>query len=44
VARFGDVLAGQADAGTWGLRLVGLLATLAAVWLVGRAAERALKG
>jgi uncharacterized membrane protein YdjX (TVP38/TMEM64 family) len=44
VARFGAVLSGQADAGTWALRLVGLLATLAVVWLVGRAADRALKG
>ena len=44
VARFGSVLAGQADAGTWGLRVVGLLATVAVVVLVGRAAQRALQG
>jgi uncharacterized membrane protein YdjX (TVP38/TMEM64 family) len=44
VARFGAVLSGQADAGTWALRLVGLAATLASVWLVGRAAQRALQG
>jgi uncharacterized membrane protein YdjX (TVP38/TMEM64 family) len=43
VARFGAVLSGQADAGTWGLRLVGLAATLASVWLAGRAAQRALQ-
>jgi uncharacterized membrane protein YdjX (TVP38/TMEM64 family) len=44
VARFGDVLSGQADPGTWTLRIVGLLATLGSVWLVGRAAQRALQG
>ena len=43
VARFGEVLAGQADAGTWGLRILGLLATVASVALVGRAARRALQ-
>ncbi len=42
VARFGEVLAGQADPGTWALRIVGLLATVLVVWLVGRAARRAL--
>lgn len=44
VARFGEVLSGQADAGTWILRVVGVLATVASVWLVGRAAQRALQG
>jgi uncharacterized membrane protein YdjX (TVP38/TMEM64 family) len=44
VARFGDVLAGRADAGTWALRVVGVLATVASVWLAGRAAQRALQG
>ncbi len=44
VARFGEVLSGEADAGTWALRIGGLLATLATVWLVGRAAQRALQG
>jgi uncharacterized membrane protein YdjX (TVP38/TMEM64 family) len=44
VARFGEVLRGQADAGTWALRIVGLLATVASVWLAGRAARRALAG
>ena len=43
VARFGDVLSGEADAGTWALRIGGLLATVASVWLVGRAAQRALQ-
>ena len=43
VARFGEVLGGEADAGTWTLRLVGVLATLAVVWLVSRAARRALQ-
>ena len=43
VARFGEVLSGQADARTWSLRVVGVLATLASVWLVGRAARRALQ-
>ena len=44
VARFGEVLSGEADAGTWALRIGGLLATVASVWLVGRAAQRALQG
>lgn len=43
VARFGDVLSGQADPVTWTLRIVGVLATIAVVWLVGRAAKRALQ-
>lgn len=43
VARFGTVLAGEADPATWVLRVVGILATLAVVWLVGRAARRALQ-
>jgi uncharacterized membrane protein YdjX (TVP38/TMEM64 family) len=43
VARFGEVLSGEADAGTWTLRIAGLLATLGSVWLVGRAARRALQ-
>jgi uncharacterized membrane protein YdjX (TVP38/TMEM64 family) len=42
VARFGKVLSGQADPATWALRIVGLLATVASVWLVGRAAQRSL--
>jgi len=42
VARFGDVLSGEADAGTWALRIGGLLATVASVWLAGKAAQRAL--
>ncbi len=43
VARFGDVLAGEASPGAWALRVVGVVATIAAVWLVGRAAQRALQ-
>ena len=43
VARFGEVLSGEADAGTWALRVVGLLATVASVWLAGWAAQRALQ-
>ena len=43
VARFGEVLSGEADLGTWALRIIGLVATVASVWLVGRAAQRALK-
>jgi len=43
VARFGTVLSGDADPFTWGLRVIGVLATVAVVWLVGRAARRALQ-
>jgi uncharacterized membrane protein YdjX (TVP38/TMEM64 family) len=43
VARFGTVLSGEADPFTWALRLVGVAATVAVVWLVGRAARRALQ-
>jgi uncharacterized membrane protein YdjX (TVP38/TMEM64 family) len=42
-ARFGEVLSGRADAGTWSLRVVGVLASVAVVWLVGRAARTALQ-
>ena len=42
VARFGAVLSGQADPATWMLRVVGVIATLGSVWLVSRAARRAL--
>ncbi|MFZ0409127.1 MAG: TVP38/TMEM64 family protein [Cyanobium sp.] len=42
VARFQEVLTGAADPGTWALRLTGLAATVASVWLAGRAAQRAL--
>jgi uncharacterized membrane protein YdjX (TVP38/TMEM64 family) len=42
VARFGTVLSGEADPFTWGLRIVGVLATVASVVLAGRAARRAL--
>ena len=43
VARFGDVLHGEADAGTWALRILGLIATVSSIWLAGRAAQRALE-
>ena len=43
VTRFGEVLSGEADAGTWALRIGGLLATVASVWLAGKAAQRALQ-
>ncbi|MCP9899508.1 TVP38/TMEM64 family protein [Cyanobium sp. Cruz CV13-4-11] len=42
VARFQEVLTGAANPGTWALRLLGLVATVGSVWLVGRAAQRAL--
>ena len=42
VARFGTVLAGQADPLTWAVRLVGIGATVAATVLVTRVARRAL--
>ena len=43
VARFGEVLSGEADAFTWVLRIAGIVATVAVVWLVGRAARQALQ-
>ena len=43
MARFGEVLSGEADPSTWALRIVGILATVAVVWLVGRAARQALQ-
>jgi uncharacterized membrane protein YdjX (TVP38/TMEM64 family) len=42
VARFGEVLSGEADPATWALRIGGVLATVASVVLVARAARRAL--
>ncbi|MFN9631553.1 MAG: TVP38/TMEM64 family protein [Cyanobacteriota bacterium] len=44
VARFPTVLSGQADPFTWAVRLVGVAATLAVVWLVNRVARAALRG
>ncbi|MFN9643910.1 MAG: TVP38/TMEM64 family protein [Cyanobacteriota bacterium] len=44
VARFSTVLSGEADAFTWAVRLLGLAATLAVVWLVNRVARQALRG
>ncbi|MEB3321214.1 MAG: VTT domain-containing protein [Synechococcaceae cyanobacterium] len=43
-ARFGEVLSGEASAGTWGLRIAGVAATVGVVLLVGRAVRRALEG
>jgi uncharacterized membrane protein YdjX (TVP38/TMEM64 family) len=43
VARFHTVLSGQADPLTWLVRLLGIVATLAVVWLVNRVARDALR-
>jgi len=43
VARFGEVLSGEADAPTWALRIAGIVATVGVVWLVSRAARQALQ-
>jgi uncharacterized membrane protein YdjX (TVP38/TMEM64 family) len=43
VARFHTVLSGEADPLTWAVRLLGLGATLAVVWLVNRVAREALR-
>ena len=43
VARFSDVLAGDADPMTWTLRVIGILATVAVMLLVSRAARKALQ-
>jgi hypothetical protein len=37
------VLSGEASVGTWALRILGIMATVASVALVGRAAQRALQ-
>ena len=42
-ARFQEVLSGEADPLTWAVRLIGLAATLAVVWLVNRVARSALQ-
>lgn len=42
-ARFGEVLAGETSAQAWVLRVVGVLATVGVVWLVGRSARKALQ-
>ena len=42
-ARFGEVLAGETSAQAWVLGVVGVLATVAVVWLVGRSARKALQ-
>ena len=43
VARFGEVLGGEADAGTWAVRVAGVLATSGVVVLVSHAARQALQ-
>jgi uncharacterized membrane protein YdjX (TVP38/TMEM64 family) len=43
VSHFADVLSGEADAATWTLRILGLAATAALVWIGARAAQRALR-
>ncbi len=43
VASFGEVLSGEADASTWALRITGIVATVTVVWLVSKAARRALQ-
>jgi len=43
VARFGEVLHGEADANTWALRILGLIATVGSILLASRAARRALE-
>jgi len=43
VARFREVLAGEADGFTWGLRCAGALSTIGVVWLVNRIARRTLQ-
>jgi uncharacterized membrane protein YdjX (TVP38/TMEM64 family) len=43
VARFGEVLSGEADASTWALRITGIVATVTVVWLVSKAARQALQ-
>jgi uncharacterized membrane protein YdjX (TVP38/TMEM64 family) len=43
VARFGEVLSGEADLITWILRLLGLAATVGSIGVAGRAARRALE-
>ncbi len=42
VARFGDVLSGRADPLSWAVRIIGLFATLASIWFVGKTAQRVL--
>ena len=42
VARFGEVLSGQADPLTWAVRLLGIVATVAVTVVVTRVARRAL--
>ena len=43
LARFGEVLADQTNLSSSLIRLLGLMATIAVVWIISRAATRALK-
>ena len=43
LASFSDVVSGRAKLLSWVLRFIGLLATVAVFWLVGRAARNALQ-
>lgn len=43
VHRFREVLDGEVDGWTWALRVVGVLATVVILWLVGRAAQAELE-
>ena len=43
LARFGEVLADQTNLSSSLIRLFGLMATIAVVWIISRAARRALK-
>jgi len=43
VARFGAVLSGRADPATWALRVLGVVATVVVVVLVGNAARQVLE-
>ncbi len=43
VARFGQVLSGRSDMASLFLRCIGIFATFAVVWIVGRAARKAIQ-
>ncbi len=43
LANFQDVLSGRSDLMSWSIRLIGLMATVAVVWVVARAAKNVLQ-
>jgi len=43
IGNFNEVLKGEANLGTWMVRLIGLFSTFGVVWLVGRAAQKTLQ-